>query len=159
MGGEHIVAGAGELHLEICLKELAKDLENKVVTMRQDVKERARYLIDTYEWDATDAKKIWCLGPEGQGPNMVIDASKAVQYLNEIKDSIVAGFQLASSDGILCDENMRGVRMSITDASLHADTIHRGGGQIIPTARRVFYASQLTAEPRLLEPVYLVDIQ
>lgn len=127
--------------------------------MRQDVKERARYLIDTYEWDATDAKKIWCLGPEGQGPNMVIDASKAVQYLNEIKDSIVAGFQLASSDGILCDENMRGVRMSITDASLHADTIHRGGGQIIPTARRVFYASQLTAEPRLLEPVYLVDIQ
>jgi len=209
--GEHIVAGAGELHLEICLKdlaedhagieiiqsepvvsyretvttrstevclskspnkhnrvwaeadpladELANDLENKVVTMRQDVKERARYLIDTYEWDATDAKKIWCLGPEGQGPNMVIDASKAVQYLNEIKDSIVAGFQLASSDGILCDENMRGVRMSITDASLHADTIHRGGGQIIPTARRVFYASQLTAEPRLLEPVYLVDIQ
>merc|ERR1711916_202765 len=132
--------------------ELANDLENKVVTMRQDVKERARYLIDTYEWDATDAKKIWCLGPEGQGPNMVIDASKAVQYLNEIKDSIVAGFQLASSDGILCDDNMRGVRMSITDASLHADTIHRGGGQIIPTAWRVFYASQPPPSPVCSSP-------
>ncbi|KNC45922.1 elongation factor 2 [Thecamonas trahens ATCC 50062] len=209
--GEHIVAGAGELHLEICLKDLAEDhagieivqsepvvsyretvttnstetclskspnkhnriwaeaepmkvelcddIENKVVTGRQDAKERARYLIDTYEWDATDAKKIWCFGPEGNGPNLCVDASRAVQYLNEIKDSVVAGFQLASADGVLCDENMRGVRMNITDANLHADTIHRGGGQIIPTSRRVFYACQLTAEPRLLEPVYLVDIQ
>ncbi|AQL00680.1 Elongation factor 2 [Zea mays] len=42
---------------------------------------------------------------------------------------------------------------------LHADAIHRGGGQVIPTARRVIYASQLTAKPRLLEPVYLVEIQ
>merc|ERR1712225_216622 len=205
--GEHIVAGAGELHLEICLEDLAgieivqsepvvsyretvttnstetclskspnkhnriwaeaepmkvelcDDIENKVVTGRQDAKERARYLIDTYEWDATDAKKIWCSAPEGNGPNLCVDASRAVQYLNEIKDSVVAGFQLASADGVLCDENMRGVRMNITDANLHADTIHRGGGQIIPTSRRVFYACQLTAEPRLLEPVYLVDIQ
>ncbi|KAF9616042.1 hypothetical protein IFM89_028339 [Coptis chinensis] len=38
-------------------------------------------------------------------------------------------------------------------------TIHRGGGQVIPTARRVIYASQITAKPRLLEPVYMVEIQ
>jgi translation elongation factor EF-G len=31
--------------------------------------------------------------------------------------------------------------------------------QILPTARRVMYASQMTAEPRLMEPVYLVEIQ
>lgn len=43
--------------------------------------------------------------------------------------------------------------------TLHADAIHRGGGQIIPTARRVLYACVLTAQPRLLEPVYLVEIQ
>jgi translation elongation factor EF-G len=43
--------------------------------------------------------------------------------------------------------------------NIQADAIHRGGGQIIPTARRVFYASVLTAAPRLLEPVYLVEIQ
>merc|ERR1711890_71085 len=45
------------------------------------------------------------------------------------------------------------------DVTLHADAIHRGGGQIIPTARRVLYASMLTAEPRMMEPVYLVEIQ
>ncbi len=60
---------------------------------------------------------------------------------------------------MLCDENLRAVRFNIYDVALHADAIHRGGGQIIPTARRVLYASMITAEPRLLEPVYLCEIQ
>jgi len=45
------------------------------------------------------------------------------------------------------------------DVTLHADAIHRGGGQLIPTARRVLYAASLLAQPALLEPVYLVEIQ
>ena len=54
---------------------------------------------------------------------------------------------------------MRGVRFNIHDVTLHTDAIHRGGGQIIPTTRRVLYACVLTASPRLMEPVYLVEIQ
>ena len=42
---------------------------------------------------------------------------------------------------------------------MHADAIHRGGGQIIPTCRRVCYAACLLATPSLQEPVYLVEIQ
>ena len=61
--------------------------------------------------------------------------------------------------GVLCEENVRGVRFNIHDVTLHADAIHRGGGQIIPTARRVLYACMLTAAPRIQEPVYLVEIQ
>ena len=59
----------------------------------------------------------------------------------------------------MCDENCRAIRFNIYDVALHTDAIHRGGGQIIPTTRRVLYASQLTAEPRLMEPVYLCEIQ
>merc|ERR1712165_445302 len=209
--GEHIIAGAGELHLEICLKDLeedhaqielkksdpvvsyretvteessmmclskspnkhnrlfmravpmpdglAEDIDNGEVAPRQDLKIRGRYLADKYEYDVGEARKIWCFGPETTGPNLLIDATKGVQYLNEIKDSCVAGFQWASKEGVLCDENMRSIRFNLYDVALHADAIHRGGGQIIPTARRVLYASMLTAEPRLMEPVYLVEIQ
>jgi len=208
--GEHIIAGAGELHLEICLKDLEEDhagipikvsdpvvsyretvseessivclskspnkhnrifmkaaplgqdcadsIDKGDITPRQDIKERGRFLVEKHEWDATEARKIWCFGPEGTGPNLLVDTTKAVQYLNEIKDSVVAGFQWATKEGVLCEENMRGVRFNIQDVTLHADAIHRGGGQIIPTARRVLYASALTAAPRLLEPVYLVEI-
>jgi elongation factor 2 len=138
---------------------LAEDIDNGEVSAKQDFKIRGRYLADKYEYDITEARKIWCFGPDTLGPNIVIDATKGVQYLNEIKDSVIAGFQWASKEGVLCDENMRGVRFNIYDVTLHTDAIHRGGGQIIPTARRVLYASALTAEPRLMEPVYLVEIQ
>jgi len=53
---------------------------------------------------------------------------------------------------------MRGVRFNILDCTLHADAIHRGGGQIIPTARRVCYAAELLSKPTLQEPMFLVEI-
>jgi elongation factor 2 len=59
----------------------------------------------------------------------------------------------------MTEEHMRGIRFMIHDVTLHADAIHRGGGQIIPTARRVFYACELYSEPRFQEPVFLVEIQ
>ena len=68
------------------------------MTPKDEPKARARFLSEKYEWDPTDGRKIWCFGPEGTGPNMVIDVSKGVQYLNEIKDSVVAGFQWASKE-------------------------------------------------------------
>lgn len=88
-----------------------------------------------------------------------MDTTKAVQYLNEIKDSCVAAFQWATKEGPLAEENLRGCRFNIMDVTLHADAIHRGGGQIIPTCRRVIYASVLTAKPGLQEPMYLVEVQ
>jgi elongation factor 2 len=209
--GEHIIAGAGELHLEICLKDLEEDhagipikksdpvvsyretvsdessetclskspnkhnrlfmracpmpdglpedIDKGDVNARDDFKIRARYLSDKYEYDVTEARKIWCFGPDGTGPNILMDCTKGVQYLNEIKDSVVAGFQWATKEGVLCEENMRGVRYNIYDVTLHADAIHRGGGQIIPTARRCLYACQITANPRFMEPVYVCEVQ
>jgi elongation factor 2 len=211
--GEHIVAGAGELHLEICLKDLVDDFmggtpitksdpvvsyretcttegpqvlskspnkHNRLyckgagfpegladtiestdpkVSARDDPKARARVLADDYGFDAAEARKIWAFGPEGTGANILMDSSKGVQYLNEIKDSFVAGFQWATKEGPMADENMRGVIVKVIDVTLHADAIHRGGGQIIPTARRVIYGCMLTSEPRLQEPVYQCEIQ
>ena len=54
---------------------------------------------------------------------------------------------------------MRSCRFNIINVVLHPDSIHYGGGQIIPTFRRVIYAATLMANPGLLEPVFLVEIQ
>ncbi|KAJ4837927.1 hypothetical protein Tsubulata_022519 [Turnera subulata] len=59
------------------------------------------------------------------------------KVVNAIEIYVVASFQWA-------EDNMRG----ICDVVLHA--VHRGGGLLIPTAaRRLIYASELTAKPRL----------
>jgi len=78
--------------------------------------------------------------------------------LNTVKDSCKSAFQWASREGVLTQEAMRGIRFNIMDATLHSDSAHRGGGQIMPTARRVFYAAQLTAGPRFQEPIFLCEI-
>ena len=69
------------------------------------------------------------------------------------------GFQWGSREGPLCDEPIRNVKFKILDASIASEALHRGGGQIIPTARRVCYSAFLMATPRLMEPVYYVEIQ
>ncbi|KAK4535775.1 hypothetical protein CDCA_CDCA06G1800 [Cyanidium caldarium] len=213
--GEHIIAGAGELHLEICLKDLqddfmngaeirignpvvsfretvegvpnpestavclskspnkhnrlyiyadplpegvAKAIEDGKVTPRDDVKTRAKYLHEEFGLDEDAARRIWCFAPDTTGCNLLMDRTKAVQFMNEIKDSCVAAMQWATKEGALCDEPMRNIGFHIADVTLHADAIHRGGGQIIPTCRRCLYGAQLMAAPRLFEPVFMVDI-
>lgn len=67
-------------------------------------------------------------------------------------------FQWATKEAVMTDENMRSIKINIIDVVLHADAIHRGGGQLIPTARRVYYACELTAKPALQEPIFLAEI-
>lgn len=59
----------------------------------------------------------------------------------------------------MCDEPVRNVKFKILDTLISQEPLHRGGGQIIPTARRVCYSAFLMATPRLMEPVYYVEIQ
>ena len=60
---------------------------------------------------------------------------------------------------MLCEDTLRGVRFNLVDAHIHSDKAHRGGAQIIPATRRAMFAAMLTAKPRLMEPVYKVEVQ
>jgi len=207
--GQHIIAGCGELHVEICLNDLQNEYANceikqsdPIVTYKETVSEtsqvvlaksankhnrlfctaqplgeglpeiiekgemgpkddqklRAKRLTDEFGWDKDEAQRIWTFGPENAGPNILVDATKGVQFMNEIRDSCESAFQWATKEGVMCEENMRQIRINMVDVALHTDAIHRGGGQLIPTARRVYYAAELTAQPRLQEPMFLAEI-
>ncbi|KAG2739297.1 P-loop containing nucleoside triphosphate hydrolase protein [Suillus brevipes Sb2] len=175
--GEHIVASAGELHLEICLKDLQEDhagvplkisdsvvgycetvkAESSIVALSKSQNKHSRLyakampldeeLIKAIEAGTVNSRKIWCFGPETTGPNLLVDVTKSVQYLNEIKGSCVAAFQWGTKEGVCAEEHMHGTRFNILDVTLHADAIYRGDGQIIPTCRRVCYAACLLATP------------
>merc|ERR1739845_216227 len=97
-------------------------------------------------------------GPETEGANIVTDQTQGVQYLLEIKDHVNSAFQWGTKEGPLCEENMRGIRFNLMDVTMHADSIHRGAGQIMPPMRRVMFSSETTAKPTLQEPIFLVEI-
>jgi len=208
--GEHVIAGCGELHVEICLKdlreeyaqcdfimadpvvsyretvtcessqtclakspnkhnriylvaepmaeELSKDIEEGKAGPKADPKERVKLLKEKHDWQPDEAGKIWAWGPETDGANLVVDKTVGVQYLLEIKEHVNSAWQWITKEGPLCEENMRGVRMNLVDVTMHADSIHRGAGQIAPPMRRCSFAALMTGKPTLQEPVFLVEI-
>jgi elongation factor 2 len=149
---------------EPLLEEVNQLIETQQVFPTQDMKKRARKLAE-FGWTKEESVKIWGFGPAPEeasaayGANILVDQTKGVQYLNEIKESVNSGLLWATKEGPICEENMRGIRFNIYDVKLHADSIHRGMGQIQPTARRVFYASVMQAACKLVEPIFLAQIE
>eukprot|EP01084_Bolivina_argentea_P250974 420731_1 len=129
------------------------------LTYSTDIKQFSKILNTKYGWNVGEARKIWSFGcPPDCKANVVVDMTKGVQFVNEKKDHVVGAFMQVTSGGVLCDEPMRGIRFNISDIKSNADAIHRGAGQIMPCAKKAFYACQIASSPRLLEPVYLIDI-
>lgn len=144
-------------------KGLAEDIENEVVQIGWSKKKIGEFFQTKYDWDLLAARSIWAFGPENTGPNILVDDTLPSEVdkslLGSVKDSIVQGFQWGTREGPLCDEPIRNVKFKILDAVIANEPIHRGGGQIIPTARRVAYSAFLMATPRLMEPYYYVEVQ
>ncbi|KAH8991981.1 Calreticulin family-domain-containing protein [Lactarius akahatsu] len=142
---------------------IAEDIETGRVNMRMTVKDRGKFFEENYKWDLLASRSVWAFGPDEHGPNALLDDTLPSQIdkklLGTVKEHIKQGFQWGAREGPLCDEPMRNVKFRILDASLAQEPIFRGGGQIVPTARRVCYSSFLMATPRLMEPVYYVEVQ
>jgi elongation factor 2 len=106
-------------------------------------------------WPADEARKVLALE---EHKNILIDATKGVQYMREVKDMVISGFRWGAESGPLAEEPMRGIKVKLLDAQLHEDPVHRGPAQIMPATRRALYGSFLTANPVLLEPVYKIGV-
>jgi len=144
-------------------KGLAEDIEHGAISLHWDKERITQFFEQKYEWDEMASRSVWAFGPEINGPNVILDDTLPTEVnkslLRTVKDSIVQGFQWASREGPLCEEPIRNVKFKLLGASLANEPLYRAAGQIIPTARRVAYSSFLMATPRLMEPVYAIEIQ
>lgn len=144
-------------------KGLAEDIEQCHVQIGWNKKRLGEFFQTKYDWDLLAARSIWAFGPDATGPNILVDDTLPSEVdkglLSCVKDSIVQGFQWGTREGPLCEEPIRNTKFKILDAVIAQEPLHRGGGQIIPTARRVVYSAFLMATPRLMEPYLFVEVQ
>ncbi|RYP62987.1 hypothetical protein DL770_009492 [Monosporascus sp. CRB-9-2] len=137
---------------------IAEDIEAGRVKMRDGARKVAKFFEEKYEWDKLAARSIWAFGPEEMGPNILQDDTLPSEVdkslLRTVREPIRQGFSWATREGPLCEEPIRNTKFRIMDASLAQEAIFRGGGQVIPTARRACYSAFLMASPRLMEPLY-----
>lgn len=142
---------------------ISGDIESGAIRLSWDRKSIGDFFQKKYDWDLLASRSVWAFGPDDSGPNVLMDDTLPSEVdkslLGTVRESIVQGFKWGCREGPLCDEPIRNSKFKILDAAVASEPLHRGGGQIIPTARRVVYSSFLMATPRLMEPVYSVEIQ
>jgi U5 small nuclear ribonucleoprotein component len=137
---------------------IADDIEAGVVNIKDPVRKVGKFFEEKYGYDLLASRNIWAFGPEDTGPNILqndtLPSEVDQKTLRSVRETIRQGFSWATREGPLCEEPIRNTKFRLTDIALAPEAIFRGGGQIIPTARRACYSSFLMASPRLMEPVY-----
>ncbi|AFH43335.1 elongation factor EF-2 [Fervidicoccus fontis] len=137
-------------------EETIKLIQEGQVFNDQDFRDRAKILRDKAGWDYDEARKIWLVE---DNINIFVDKTSGLQYLREVKDTILQAFRLAMKEGPLANEPVRGVKVVLHDAVIHEDPAHRGPAQIYPAVRNAIFAGMLSAKPTLLEPIQKLDIR
>ncbi len=54
-------------------EDLTVEIEKEIITAKQDPNERAKILMEKYDWEKDESLRIWCFGPESTGPNVLVD--------------------------------------------------------------------------------------
>lgn len=201
--GEHLIAGMGELHLEVIIyrineKGLEVETSEPIVVYRETIAGTAtnvegkspnkhnRFYIDVeplsddlmnaisegeieegrvkgkeaakvfqeHGLEKDEAKKVWDVYKH----SIFVNKTRGIQYLDEIKELLMEGFESALDDGPLADEKAMGIKISLMDAKIHEDAVHRGPAQVLPAIRKAIYGAMMLAQPTLMEPMQKVYI-
>jgi elongation factor 2 len=140
------------------------------------------FFMSKLKWSMEDTRKLWYFRPQDRPSNFFVDNSRNVSWLLESKEFVrcdtlhcnhIAYYQvnnlttifrfrtamnIVCVSGVLCEEALRGVQFNLEDACFHTERRSRGGGQVIPAARRCLMGSHLAASPRLMQPVVQFDL-
>ena len=68
----------------------------------RDEEFQSRVLVQDYHWDVSESRKIWAYGPDRlKFENSIVDCTKGVTNIHEIKDSAIAAFHWVIKEGIV----------------------------------------------------------
>ena len=158
---EPIMAKSPNRHNKIFMKveQLEPAIANMIrtgeISDMKDKKEVAA-LLKEHGWDTNTCKRIMRFDSRG---NVMINATKGVQFIQESTDSILSGFDDVTKEGPLAKEQLRDCKFLFTHFVPHEDPAHRGLSQLGPASRRACMGSALMAQPILLEPILGIEIR
>jgi elongation factor 2 len=101
-----------------------------------------------------EARKVWDINKR----SLFINMTRGIQYLDEIKELLMDGFESTLDDGPIAREKVMGIKVLLKDAKIHEDAVHRGPAQVLPAIRKAVYGAIMMANPTLMEPMQKVFI-
>ena len=141
---------------------IAYDIESGAVNIKDSARVVGKFFQENHGYDLLASRNIWSFGPGNRGSNMLqndcLPSDVPQKLLNENREFIRQGFQWTCREGPLCEEPLRNVKFRVMNMQLAEKPLEKGGGQIIPLARRACNAAMLLSQPRLMEPIFAVTI-
>lgn len=105
-------------------------------------------------FDRDESKKVKLI----HNKNMLLDMTRGVHAILEIMEMVKQSFTEAMNEGPLAREPCGGVKISMMDAKLHEDSIHRGPAQVIPAVRGAIRKGMVEGKAFILEPKQIIRI-
>ncbi|TXT57598.1 MAG: Elongation factor 2 [Candidatus Thorarchaeota archaeon] len=143
------------LYIEPLDEKTVELIKKKKITAEQNARERATTLRDEAGWDAKEARKILDIYESC----MLVDAMSGVQRFDRIYSYLETTFREFIDEGPLAHEPIMGVKVVLTDATVHSDPAHTGYNEVATMTSAGLNLSFLTARPQLYEPVLNADIK
>jgi len=143
-----------KLYIEPLNETTVELLRSGKVVESQEEKVRANFLRDA-DWDKKESRRIWAI----EGMNVLVNGTMGVQRLDRIKGYVTSTFREFCQSAALAKEPAMGLKVVITDASIHEDPAHTKSAQIFVMTVSALNISFLTANPALYEPVLRIDIK
>lgn len=143
-----------KLYIEPLNEKTMKLLREGKIQEFQDEKERATLLRDA-DWDRKEARRIWAI----EGNNIFVNGTVGVQRLDRIKGYMIGTFRDFVFASALAKEPAMGLKVVVTDATIHEDPSHTRSAQIFVMTFSALNISFLTANPALFEPILRIDLK
>jgi len=90
--------------------------------------------------------------------NLFIDGTRGIVQIGEIMEMVLDMFEDVMKRGPLAKDPCTKVKVTLMDAKLHEDAIHRGPAQMYPAVRDGIRTAFMEAKPLLLEPMQILQI-
>lgn len=141
------------MRVEPLTEEIVAMIRSGQINENMDRKSLAKILREK-GWDAEEARNMVTIDERG---NILVDATKGVQFLQESIDSIRAAFVDVMINGPLAYEYCRGIKAILHHFVPHEDPAHRTYAQLMPATRRALLGAMLFASPVVLEPILGIE--
>jgi elongation factor 2 len=172
--GEYLLSGMGELHLEVAINQLKSDFgievelsaprvvhlecaqKKGITALAKSPNKQCSFWaqVEPEESSANEEGNVLSLD---EHRNILVDYNCKTEVLSEENlEAIIAGFEYACKAGPLCGEPIRHLKVNLVDFKLGEEV--DGGSEVMHGVGKATFASFLTAEPTLQEPIYKIII-
>ena len=195
--GQYLLAGMGELHLEVAMNSLKKRLGNielvatapcatyreaisnigalvvtrspnklnKFIIRAEPLDESLLKIVEngissnedglSKRLEYATRQSVWAFD---ENVDVLVSSIHIAEFPEDLMNSVIRGFHWVCKSGPLCQQPLRGIKVTLEQVDFDSNVINRESSQVMPAVSRGILGSFLTGDPLLMEAMYRIEV-